>query len=303
MNRAWNIIWRVAAALALPGLVIGAIGFMLGGPQTVLWTRQGPKVVPVHDTHIDEQSLDAFTAIDVATATMSVKIIAGDHFGLKVDAANTYCVVNWSDSDGTLKLTEKAPDNGFGIGFISASQHGTAVVTVPAAASPVKMSSTTGNVTISAPAGVVNAETSTGSIFVTGASDSLTLQTVTGSLQVDGPVTGAVSARSGTGNVDINGPSSSVQVDTSTGDVAISGQTKSIHVQTSTGDTTISQSTSWATTSYQLATSTGRYVLKGAGAPQPPSNHSPLRGPVEDTPSLDLTVHTSTGNISVNLGD
>lgn len=325
MKRAWNIIWKIALVLLVPGLAIGITGAAMGDVRPVAWWH-GPKVLSQHDINIDEPNLDAFTYIDVNAVIMNIQVVVGDHFGLKVNITKTLQNVTWSDTNGTLTLRESAPAAVFFpfTGFSPIDrEHGQVVITVPSTANLTAVSlfsttgqismdapcerlssfSTTGNITLPSPASIqMDATSSTGDIKVTGGTASITAHTTTGQINIQGGAD--IETRTSTGDTTITGPGGPVTAKSSTGNVTISGGSAGneyVAVTTTTGQISVTQSTAWADTWYDLTSTTGHITTNGAGAPGS-SGHHITGGNTADSPPLMLQITTTTGGINIRLG-
>lgn len=308
MKRAWNLIWKIALALAVPGIVLGLIGWSLGGPRPVEW-RNGFHVATAQSIHIDQPNLDAFTSIDTNVATLDVQVVTGDHYGLKVDCDNTYRDITWSNENGVLALNQVEPPM---IGIFWNLDHGQAVITVPADVKldAIGVQSQTGNLVIGVPADQINGQSATGDVTLNAAAAQADLNSSTGHIQANNPDIHELKIWTTTGNVDVSNSGKIVQVQTTTGNVTISGygcpeasalEPCSITVTTTTGSASVKRGVDWLDTDYTLNSTTGSINTSGVGAPSTSTTfNSSLNGSAV-TMVLLLNVTTSTGNISVTL--
>ena len=309
MNRAWSIIWKAALALVAFGVVMVIVGWAMGGwrPPSIgnLGNLAGgssaERVNKVPDIHIDEQALAAFSTIDVSTETMNVTVVAGDHFGLKVDATNTPRTVTWSDQSGTLQLKQQSV--AFNLSWTGEKADATITVPTGTKVSNAGLTTATGSLTISVDCDSLSAQTATGAINMSGAvANTLDARTNTGAIVLSGAA-GSIQANSSTGAVTISGDSPTIAVTSTTGSVDVTGQSAKVTVSSTTGAVSVTQSTPWASTMYSLTTTIGGITTQGAGAPSVPSGlNKSVRGGSSSGATLTLNIDTTTGAISATLG-
>jgi len=335
MRSVWSIVWKVALALAVPGVVIGAIGLSMGGPDSGSWAWPGQPQASVADVpaipgytppgggqgagaqagspatagsggpqqiHIDEPALDPFSSLYIEAVTMDVSVIASDHFSLKVDSSDTKSEVAWSydgrDDGVILHLQETVPNHLTNPGTI------TATITVPegTALDIVDQTSTTGDIRLAVPASLATVRTDTGDVRVEGAVGALDVSSGTGAVTVSGE-TGEARVQASTGDVTVSGASTSLTVQAATGDVTVTGAARTADLQAATGNVVVKQATPWSATTYNLTTATGSIRLAGTGAPQVASSFAGnVEGPAVDAEALSLTASTSIGTIDITLG-
>jgi len=295
MKQAWNIIWKLALAMGAVGTVLTLVGLKIGWPQPVAWGPHGPQVVDVRDVTVSEDQLAPFDKIAVDVAILDVKVVQGDHYGLRIHAPSTYLDITWTDENGTLTITQKNSPVIMGFGF---GGSWTAVVTVPSSATltSVDITDSAGDITLAAPATTVALSTSVGDVRLAAPAGKATVRTQAGNTRVEADVKDLV-ATSSTGDVVVRGNSGSVRAETSSGNVTVQGSATAVDATTSTGDVTVTLTAPWAATTYKVRTSLGDVRFAGPGAP--PSDD---RSTQVASPELTLTATTSAGNIRVTLG-
>jgi len=295
MNRAWNIVWKIALGLAIPGIVLVLIGLKLGWPQSVVWGSNGPRVIDTHDVQVSENNLQPFDKISVDAAVIDVRIARGDHYGLTLNAVTTYLDTTWANQDGTLTIHQTRRLNVMGW----YDQTATAIITVPdgTVLTSIDVTTAASTITCDVPAATTTLISSAGDATLTATAQKATVRTGTGDAVVDA-AGGTVSASSSTGDTKVTGKFDSVTASSDTGNVVVSGSAPQVDATSSTGDVTITLDATWAATTYLLHTSMGDVRLFGPGAP---SSHS-RSGTATGTVQLNLTASTSIGDIRVTLG-
>jgi len=281
MKRAWSIIWKIALVLCVVGLVLLAIGWVTGGLRPLSLNSGHLEIGSTHDQHIDEQSLDAFTTIEIDTDTMAISVVAGDHFGLKVDATNTPRDITWTDQSGTLKLHQQSR-----VADIQGiSERVTAVITVP---SDAELTS-------------VSVQSSAAMVTIGADCDTLTVQTTAGVINVSGAVKGDATVTSSAGAITVSGTTGSISASTDAGVVTITGASAAIDVRSTVGAVTVTVPGSWASTNYTLTTTIGSINASGSGAPARIGFGSVQGGPATGYALL-LKIETTVGAITASLG-
>jgi hypothetical protein len=117
MKRLLKNAWKLAGALMAAGLILLAVGWMLGARGRVYADAKGVHIDKNERVEISERDIGAFTEISVATASADVELIASDHYGIAL-SYNAETAPTWSVRDG--KLTVEA-NNKLIITFFSTS--------------------------------------------------------------------------------------------------------------------------------------------------------------------------------------
>ena len=335
MNRTWTRIWKIALPLCAAGIVLGGVGYALGGPRPVQWGRNGVHALPLSDVHVDEPTLFAFTAIKLDVDTANVSVVQGDHFGLQADIPQTYRTIEWTNKNGTLTISDPSP---IVLVNVSSFARGTITITVPATVVldtvdattgsgnisvtvPTKVTtitSSSGNVDVSdadvASASVLTVKTGSGNVTYSAATTSVTAATittdsgnVTASSTGDGAATNLnITTDSGSVNVTEGAGTAGTYVTTNSGDVRVTCGPVSIGliwVTTDSGDVVFTQTNGWGISSYKLITDSGTLRALGPDAPTVTKNAPLINEPETDYNDLvDVRVTTNSGDITATFG-
>jgi len=299
MKTAWSIVWKLVLILCVAGLIILGISWAKGGFGPLSIGSGGIHPANTHDQHIDEQSLDAFTTIDVNTETMAISIVTGDHYGLKVDATNTPRTITWSNKSGTLQLRQSSSSE-----VNLTLEKVTAVITVPSSAAlkSVSVQSAAAKVSVAADCGTLTVQTSAGLIDVSGSvSGNATITSDAGAITMSGAVKGDAKVSSSAGAITVSGTTGSITAATQAGVVTINGASPAIDVRSTVGAVNVTVPGTWASTNYQLSATIGNITTSGTGAPGQANFGTKQGGPASGYDLL-LKVETTVGAITVNLG-
>jgi DUF4097 and DUF4098 domain-containing protein YvlB len=115
MKRVLKNAWKLAGALMAAGLIVLAIGWMLGARGGVYVDAKGVHIDKNERIEISERDIGEFTEISVATASADIELIASDHYGIEL-SYNAQTAPEWRVQNG--KLTVKA-ENKLIINFFS----------------------------------------------------------------------------------------------------------------------------------------------------------------------------------------
>jgi len=300
MKHAWSIIWKLVLILCVVGLIILAIGWAKGGFGSLTIGSGGIHAAKTHDQHINEQSLDSFSIINVDSETMDISVVTGDHYGLKVDATNTPRTITWSNKSGTLQLQQSSAGS-ITVGL----EKVIAVITVPSNAglTSISVKSSAAKVSIAADCGTLTVNTSAGLIDVSGlVSGDATITSDAGAITVSGSIKGDAKVSSSAGAITVTGTTGAISASTEAGMVTITGASPSIDVHSTVGAVTVTVPGTWASTNYKLSTTIGSIAASGAGAPSQ-ANFGTKQGGPSTGYDLLLKIDTTVGAITVDLGD
>ncbi|MDR0915974.1 MAG: DUF4097 domain-containing protein [Oscillospiraceae bacterium] len=240
MKKLWRRVGIPALALIIVGAVLAGIGYASGAHGVIYWQNGSFRVV---DTPATEKSYDlqAFTDIDISTASSDIELIPSDHYG--IDLRYSGDEPEWSVKNGVLRINDKSHNFGFTLN-LDFTNYGNFVkvyyprgtvfgtVKVGGASSDVKLTDVSareltvkvvsGDVTLqSITAATLSAHTTSGEVTLDGVTaDAATLGTVSGGIKTANMALGTLTAKTTSGDIRFSGSlSGAADISAVSGDV------------------------------------------------------------------------------------
>ncbi|MDR2156674.1 MAG: DUF4097 domain-containing protein [Clostridiales Family XIII bacterium] len=126
----------ISVCAVIVGLVLAAIGFSMGGKQTLALTDEGVKIINTADKSSIDKTFDGFQNIEINSLNIeSLVLKEGKTFAVKGEQVEAYGNMKAEVRDGTLKITgdrQYYKLSLFGLSISSEETRGALEITYPA---------------------------------------------------------------------------------------------------------------------------------------------------------------------------